>query len=79
MFIRNRAKGDGPAVSARTSIWPSVARLVISTRPERCSLLARRLKPFIQRQTKAEVAAELPEKTEITSRIELADDQRDLY
>ncbi len=46
---------------------------------ERRSLLARRLRPFILRRLKTEVAAELPEKTEITTRIELAGDQRDLY
>ena len=42
-------------------------------------LLASRLKPFILRRTKAEVAAELPPKTEILERIPLADGQRDLY
>lgn len=45
----------------------------------RQALLARRLKPFILRRTKAEVAAELPEKTLITRPIELTGAQRDLY
>jgi superfamily II DNA or RNA helicase len=45
----------------------------------RQALLARRLKPFILRRTKAEVAADLPEKTLITRPIELAGAQRDLY
>ena len=46
---------------------------------ERQSVLASRLRPFILRRTKAAVAAELPPKTEIVQRIELAGDQRDLY
>jgi SNF2 family DNA or RNA helicase len=41
--------------------------------------LARRIRPFILRRTKADVALQLPEKTEIVERIELAEDQRDLY
>ncbi len=45
----------------------------------RQSVLAQRLKPFILRRTKAEVAAELPEKTLITRPVELAGAQRDLY
>lgn len=45
----------------------------------RQALLARRLKPFILRRTKAEVAADLPAKTEMTRRVELAGAQRDLY
>jgi len=46
---------------------------------DRQALLARRLRPFILRRTKAAVAAELPAKTLITRKIELAGDQRDLY
>ena len=45
----------------------------------RQTLLARRLRPFILRRAKAEVAAELPAKTLITRRIELGGEQRDLY
>ena len=41
--------------------------------------LARRVRPFLLRRTKSQVAAELPEKTEIIEHIELADAQRDLY
>jgi SNF2 family DNA or RNA helicase len=41
--------------------------------------LARRIRPFILRRTKGDVALQLPEKTEIVERIELAEDQRDLY
>jgi hypothetical protein len=46
---------------------------------ERQAALASRLRPFMLRRTKAAVAAELPPKTEIVQRIELAGDQRDLY
>jgi superfamily II DNA or RNA helicase len=46
---------------------------------ERRAVLARRLKPFILRRTKSEVAADLPPKTEIVRHIELEGDQRDLY
>lgn len=42
-------------------------------------LLARRVRPYLLRRTKAEVEQDLPEKTEIVENIELAGDQRDLY
>ncbi|MFN8721991.1 MAG: SNF2-related protein [Rhodospirillales bacterium] len=45
----------------------------------RRGLLSRRLKPFLLRRTKTEVAAELPPKTEMVRWIELTGDQRDLY
>ena len=41
--------------------------------------LIRRIKPFLLRRTKEEVAQDLPEKTEIIERVELHDTQRDLY
>jgi SNF2 family DNA or RNA helicase len=41
--------------------------------------LSRRLKPFMLRRTKAQVAKELPPKTEIIERIQLEGAQRDLY
>ena len=46
---------------------------------ERHQLLSRRLKPFILRRLKVDVTKELPPKTEIIQRVELGDDQRDLY
>jgi hypothetical protein len=46
---------------------------------ERRKQLAGRLRPFILRRSKGEVAADLPPKTEILERIPLGDDQRDLY
>ncbi|MBI1208908.1 MAG: helicase SNF2 [Azospirillum sp.] len=41
--------------------------------------LARRIRPFLLRRTKQEVAGELPPKTEIIEHIELEGGQRDLY
>jgi superfamily II DNA or RNA helicase len=46
---------------------------------ERRTQLARRVKPFLLRRTKEEVASELPPKTEIIERVELSGAQRDLY
>ncbi|MEI6986763.1 MAG: DEAD/DEAH box helicase [Rhodospirillaceae bacterium] len=41
--------------------------------------LSKRLRPFVLRRTKAAVATDLPPKTHIVHRVELASDQRDLY
>ena len=46
---------------------------------ERQLLLARRVRPFLLRRTKGEVAADLPPKTEIVEAIEMERAQRDLY
>ncbi|MBL9126576.1 MAG: DEAD/DEAH box helicase [Verrucomicrobiales bacterium] len=46
---------------------------------ERRTHLARRVRPFLLRRRKDEVARELPAKTEIVQKIELYDAQRDLY
>jgi superfamily II DNA or RNA helicase len=43
------------------------------------AFLSSRLKPFLLRRTKQEVASELPPKTEIAERIRLEGAQRDLY
>ena len=45
----------------------------------RLAHLTARVKPFLLRRTKEQVARELPPKTEITQRIELTDVQRDRY
>ncbi|MBX3748395.1 MAG: DEAD/DEAH box helicase [Verrucomicrobiae bacterium] len=42
-------------------------------------LLARRLKPFLVRRRKDQVALELPPKTEVVRKVELGGAQRDLY
>jgi SNF2 family DNA or RNA helicase len=47
--------------------------------PVRRTLLNRRIKPFLLRRTKDNVAKELPQKTEMIRRIELSGPQRDLY
>jgi superfamily II DNA or RNA helicase len=46
---------------------------------QRKELLANRVRPFLLRRTKEEVAAELPPKSEFIREIELTDEQRDLY
>jgi superfamily II DNA or RNA helicase len=46
---------------------------------DRAQALSRKVKPFILRRTKQEVATELPPKTEIIRTIELMGAQRDLY
>ena len=46
---------------------------------QRRNLLAQRIRPFILRRKKEEVARELPPKTVIVRKIELAGSQRDLY
>ncbi len=45
----------------------------------RATALAQRVKPFLLRRTKSEVATELPPKTEIVEHIMLEGSQRDLY
>lgn len=42
-------------------------------------MLAIRIKPFMLRRTKAQIAKDLPEKTEIMQKCELNEQQRDLY
>jgi superfamily II DNA or RNA helicase len=46
---------------------------------DRRAALAARIKPFLLRRTKEDVAQELPEKTEILQRVPLVGRQRDLY
>lgn len=46
---------------------------------ERGRLLAKRVKPFLLRRTKEEVANDLPPKTEIVERVEMEPAQRDIY
>lgn len=46
---------------------------------ERRRLLARRVRPFLLRRTKAEVASDLPPKTEIAEAVEMEPAQRDVY
>ncbi len=46
---------------------------------DRQALLVQRVRPFLMRRTKEEVASELPPKSEFIREIELSDEQRDLY
>ncbi len=46
---------------------------------ERSGILSRRVRPFMLRRTKVEVASELPPKTEITESIVLDEEQRAVY
>ena len=46
---------------------------------DRRRLLARRVRPFLLRRTKAEVATELPPKTEIIEPVEMEQAQRNIY
>ncbi|MDR3616538.1 MAG: DEAD/DEAH box helicase [Candidatus Obscuribacterales bacterium] len=46
---------------------------------ERKQTLAKRIKPFLLRRTKQEVAKELPDKTTVVQKIELSSAQKDLY
>ena len=45
----------------------------------RRELLARRIRPFVLRRTKEEVAAELPPKSQIVEQVEMQPAQRDVY
>jgi superfamily II DNA or RNA helicase len=45
----------------------------------RAAQFSRRIRPFLLRRTKAEVASDLPPKTEVVRRVELADAERNLY
>jgi len=47
--------------------------------PERARLLSRRIKPFLLRRTKEEVAGELPPKTEIIEHVEMDKRQQEIY
>ena len=47
--------------------------------PEALDVLARGVRPYILRRTKAQVAPELPSRTELTLRCELGGAQRELY
>jgi len=66
----------GSAADFRERYEAAIAREKNSAAQER---LARRLRPFMLRRLKRDVAAELPEKLEQVSYCELAEDQRALY
>lgn len=73
-FVNPGYFGDKPAFSRQ---W----RTPIEKRGDkvRSTALARRVKPFLLRRTKTEVATELPPKSEMVEAIVLEGPQRDLY
>lgn len=66
----------GDAKQFRQYFRIPIEKLADASRRE---MLARRVQPFLLRRTKAEVAKELPVKTEMTRNIGLSGAQRDLY
>ena len=74
-FLMPGLLGDRRRPSAACSATRSRSRAT----PARQQLLARRIRPFLLRRTKDQVATELPPKTEMVREIELPGAQRDLY
>lgn len=66
----------GDAKQFRQYFRIPIEKLADSSRRE---MLSRRVQPFLLRRTKAEVAKELPVKTEMTRMVTLSGTQRDLY
>ncbi len=72
-FVLPGFLGDRRAFSAR------VTASVAAGRPEALAWLRRRIRPFLLRRLKSEVAPELPPRTEMVVRCELDDEQRAFY
>ncbi|HEY5258948.1 MAG TPA: DEAD/DEAH box helicase [Candidatus Baltobacteraceae bacterium] len=70
-----------PGLLGERSRFARLFRTPIEKRGDtlRRNALAARIRPFFLRRTKDRVASELPEKTEIVQRVELAGAQRDFY
>ncbi len=70
-----------PGLLGDESTFKRVFRTPIEKHGDKAAqaFLTRRLKPFMLRRTKVDVAPELPPKTEIVERIRLEGGQRDLY
>jgi superfamily II DNA or RNA helicase len=70
-----------PGLLGGETKFREIYRTPIEKRGDRAQaeLLSRRVRPFILRRTKVQVAQELPEKTETLLRVELEGTQRDLY
>jgi len=70
-----------PGLLGKHRRFRSLYRTPIEKQADRDRLagLQTRLRPFILRRTKAGVATDLPEKTEILRSVALSDEQRDLY
>ena len=65
--------------SRQTFGWRFRTPIEKSGNTERQAVLARRIAPFLLRRTKAEVAADLPAKTEITEAVAMGEAQRAIY
>jgi superfamily II DNA or RNA helicase len=68
-----------PGLLGRSSVFAGVGSATRTVAPETAALLSRGLRPFILRRTKAEVATDLPPKTEQTIVCELEGKQRTFY
>jgi superfamily II DNA or RNA helicase len=70
-----------PAVLGERERFRRIFRTPIEKRDDagRRSALAARIAPFVLRRTKERVALDLPPKSEIVTRVELGETQRDLY
>ncbi len=70
-----------PGLLADESTFRRIFRTPIEKHGDKAAqaFLSRRLKPFMLRRTKEEVATELPPKTEIVEHVRLEGAQRDLY
>ena len=68
-----------PGMLGTASVFQTSASAASGADPEARGLLSRALRPFILRRTKAQVAKDLPEKTEQTIHCEMEPEQRKMY
>ncbi len=68
-----------PGLLGTSSMFVKHSAAAARRDPHAMELLARGLRPFILRRTKAQVAPELPDRTELTLHCELQGIQRELY
>jgi len=68
-----------PGLLGRSSLFAGLASTTRTIEPETADLLARAVRPFVLRRTKAEVATDLPPRTEQTIVCELEGRQRSFY
>ena len=70
-----------PGLLGNAQEFRDTFRVPIEKRADRTALtmLGQRIRPFLLRRTKQQVASELPPKTVIIDRVELEETQRDLY
>ncbi|MEI6235084.1 MAG: DEAD/DEAH box helicase [Planctomycetota bacterium] len=68
-----------PGMLGTATVFQTSASAASDSNPEARELLSRALRPFILRRTKAQVAKDLPEKTEQTIHCEMEPEQRKMY